>query len=276
MKIQPDAWIGRQEVRTEKVEREPFRRLRAMLDQDPDETRDIIPPLGHWLCFLPDARQSALGPDGHPGNGTFLPDFGLPMRMWAGSRLTYSHPIRIGEEITRTSTLVSVEEKTGRTGPLAFVTVRNELRAGDQDRLTEELDIVFRDRSGQGRLPPGEHKAPGDRVRTVQPETSLLFRYSALTFNSHRIHYDRDYAVKEEGYPGLVVHGPLLATLLMDHFISARPDDRIRTFEFRARRPIFDQAPFTVHLTARSQGAELWAAGPDQCPAMTAEVTTCR
>jgi 3-methylfumaryl-CoA hydratase len=276
MKVQPDAWIGRQEIRTEKVEREPFQRLRAMLDQDPDETGDIIPPLGHWLCFLPDARQSALGPDGHPGNGNFLPDFGLPMRMWAGSRLTYSHPIRIGEEITRTSTLVSVEEKTGRTGPLAFVTVRNELRAGNQDRLTEELDIVFRDRSGQGRLPPGEPKSPGDKVRTIQPETSLLFRYSALTFNSHRIHYDRDYAVKEEGYPGLVVHGPLLATLLMDHFISAKPGETIRTFEFRARRPIFDQAPFTVHLTSTSQGAELWAAGPDQCPAMTAEVTTCR
>lgn len=274
MTMTPEDWIGRQEVRTERVEREPFRRLRAMLDQTPDDASGDLPPLGHWLCFLPEALQCELGPDGHPGNGSFLPRFDLPMRMWAGSRLEYVSPIRIGDEITRVSTLKRVEQKEGRTGPLAFVTVRNEYSSDGESRLSEELDIVFRDRSGQGRLPDGESQEAGDVVRIIHPTTSLLFRYSALTFNSHRIHYDREYTTREEGYPGLVVHGPLLATLLMDHFLRQRPEARIRRFEFRARRPIFDLAPFSVHCSFTSDGASLWAAGPDDVPAMTAQVST--
>lgn len=250
--------------------REPFHRLNALLDRIEGDG-DHLPPLGHWLCFLPDAPQASLGADGHAERGGFLPPVPLPMRMWAGSRLTFAAPIPFESEITRRSTILDLKEKTGRTGPLAFLTTRHEIFAGQDLCVTEDLDLVFRDRSGGGATAVGERRE-AQVSRSITPASTLLFRYSALTFNAHRIHYDRDYATKEEGYPGLVVHGPLLATLLVDHFRRHKPAARIRTLDFRARRPVYDLAPFTVNLVDKPGGADVWAADADGYVAMAAEV----
>ena len=235
----------------EHVSREPFRRLNALLDRHEGDGDDL-PPLGHWLCFLPP-----------------IP---LPMRMWAGSRLTFHAPIPYESEITRRSTILDLKEKQGRTGPLAFLTVRHEIFAGHTLGVTDELDVVFRDRSGEGRQAAGETRT-AEVSRIVAPTSALLFRYSALTFNAHRIHYDREYAQKTEGYPGLVVHGPLQATLLVDHFRRQRPNDPIRTVEFRAFRPVYDLAPFSLNYAARQDGAELWTNDAEGYVAMSARVT---
>ncbi|MDZ4760957.1 MAG: MaoC family dehydratase N-terminal domain-containing protein [Alphaproteobacteria bacterium] len=264
-------WTGRTEERTEHVAREPFVRLAAMLDRENEAGEAHVPPLGHWLCFLPEAPQADLGPDGHPRGDGLYPPISLPMRMWAGSRLRFHAPIAFGALITRRSTLLDMREKKGRSGPLAFLTVRHEVRAGEALCVTEDLDIVFRDRSGPRDNQPGERRI-ADVSRTIEPTSALLFRYSALTFNAHRIHYDRDYATKAEGYPGLVVHGPLLATLLMDHFERHRPGETIRAFEFRAERPVYDLAPFTVNLIDTSTGAQLWANDADGFVAMSATI----
>jgi 3-methylfumaryl-CoA hydratase len=264
-------WIGRQETRMERVSREPFHRLNAMLDRHEGDG-DHLPPLGHWLCFLPDAPQADLGPDGHPNRTGFMPPIPLPMRMWAGSRLTFSAPIPFEAEITRRSTILDIKEKAGRTGPLAFLTVRHEVFAGSTLCVTEDLDVVFRDRSGPSDAAPAGERREAQVSRTIEPTSALLFRYSALTFNSHRIHYDRDYAMKQEGYPGLVVHGPLLATLLVDHFRRHRPTASIQSFTFRAQRPVYDLKPFTVNLTDTKLGADVWANDGDGFVAMNASI----
>jgi 3-methylfumaryl-CoA hydratase len=264
-------WIGRQDTRMERVAREPFHRLNAMLDRHEGDG-DHLPPLGHWLCFLPDAPQADLGADGHPDRTGFMPPIPLPMRMWAGSRLTFAAPIPFEAEITRRSTILDIKEKAGRTGPLAFLTVRHEVFAGSTLCVTEDLDVVFRDRSGAGDPAPAGEKREAQVSRAIEPTAALLFRYSALTFNAHRIHYDRDYATKQEGYPGLVVHGPLLATLLVDHFRRHRPTAAIRGFSFRAQRPVYDLKPFTVNLTDTKLGADVWANDGDGFVAMNASI----
>jgi 3-methylfumaryl-CoA hydratase len=264
-------WIGRQETRMERVAREPFHRLNAMLDRT-EGPGDHLPPLGHWLCFLPDAPQAELGADGHPERAGFMPPIALPMRMWAGSRLTFTAPIPFATEITRRSTILDIKEKAGRTGPLAFLTVRHEVFAGSELCVTEDLDVVFRDRSGAGKPAPAGERREAQVSHIVDPTAALLFRYSALTFNAHRIHYDRDYATKQEGYPGLVVHGPLLATLLVDHFRRHRPTATIRSFVFRAQRPVYDLKPFSVNLTDSKLGADVWANDGDGFVAMDAHI----
>jgi len=271
-----DSWIGRTETRRELAAPEPVRRLCALLDRPDESASGIAPPLGHWLYFLPDAPQATIGPDGHPERGGFLPPIPLPMRMWAGSRIDFLAPLPLGAEITRRSTLVSISEKSGRTGPLAFVTVRHDTLSGETLCVSEHLDIVFRDRSGpSGPSADGERREAGV-ARTIDPTAALLFRYSAITFNAHRIHYDRDYAVKTEGYPGLVVHGPLLATLLVDHVRREYPNAALRSFEFRARRPVYDLAPFTVNLRPTDTGADAWASDADGFVAMDAKAEFAR
>ena len=263
-------WIGRQDTRMERTAREPFHRLNALLDRT-EGPGEHLPPLGHWLCFLPDAPQAELGADGHPDRTGFMPPIPLPMRMWAGSRLEFASPIPFEAEITRRSTILDIKEKAGRTGPLAFLTVRHEIFAGSRLCVTEDLDVVFRDRSGSGGATAGERRE-AQVARAIAPTAVLLFRYSALTFNAHRIHYDRDYATNQEGYPGLVVHGPLLATLLVDHFRRHRPTAEIRSFAFRAQRPVYDLAPFSVNLTDTTDGADLWANDGDGFVAMAAQI----
>jgi 3-methylfumaryl-CoA hydratase len=267
-------WIGREDVQEDYVSRGPVKRLSAMLDRADDSTAAHVPPLGHWLNFLPDAPQAQLGPDGHPQRGGLIPPLPLPMRMAAGSRLTFHEPIPFGADVKRVTRIMSIVEKQGRTGPLAFLTYRYQVFNGATLCVTEEFDVVFREKSGNaGPMPPGERRE-GKVSRTISPETPLLFRYSALTFNGHKIHYDRDYARNEEGYPGLLVHGPLLATLLVDLFRRRRPNDTIKTFEFRAQRPVYDLAPFTVNLEDTPQGADVWANDGDGYIAMSGRIGT--
>lgn len=270
MSINPADWIGRNETAHDHVARSPFDRLAAMLNRTPEDA--AIPPMGHLLCFPPLGPQSELGADGHPQRSGLVPPIDLPMRMAAGSRITFPAPISFGADIRRVTTITDVSEKTGRTGRLAFLTLRHDIFAGETLCVTDEADIVFREKSGNAQpLPPGE-KREAQVSRSIEPTAALLFRFSALTYNAHRIHYDRDYAMKDEGYPGLVVHGPLLATLLVDHFRRHRPHDRLATFQFRAQRPVFDLAPFTVNLVDTDSGADVWAADADGYVAMTGKI----
>jgi 3-methylfumaryl-CoA hydratase len=261
-------WIGRTETVADTLTPTPYAALSATLDRPADrpEPGTPLPALWHWLYFLPLARRSEIGPDGHPKRGGFLPPVPLPRRMWAGSQLQSHAPLRIGDAVTRTSTIENVAEKSGRTGRLVFVKVRHEYRRAAEQAvaLTEFHDIVYRDAPKPTDVAPPPQAAPATAAwqKEWSPDEVLLFRYSALTFNGHRIHYDRRYVTGVEGYPGLVVHGPLIATLLVDLLRWQAPDARVARFEFRAVRPTFDLNRFfvcgdpqpdgkTVHLWAR-------------------------
>ena len=244
-------WIGRRETRDDAVTAAPVRGLNATLDREPAEVRPgmVLPPLWHWLYFLPSERQSDIGADGHARRGGFLPPIPLPRRMWAGSEFEFRAPLRVGDAMSRTSTIADVSHKQGRTGALAFVKVRHEIRCnGAADpAIVEVHDIVYRQARQPGDVDPPPVAAPAAAwKRQIVPDDVLLFRYSALTFNGHRIHYDRKYVTEVEGYPGLIVHGPLIATLLLDLLRRQLPDADVAAFSFRARRPTFDLHPFAV------------------------------
>lgn len=254
------AWKGRSETVADTVTAAPVRMLRATLDMPPDIDTAELPPLWHWLYFLPSARQSELGPDGHPRRGGFLPPVSLPRRMWAGGQLEFFSPLRIGDEVRRVSTIDDVQSKTGRTGELCFVRVRHEVSSPRGLALREFHDIVYRPEPVPGAAEPAYEAAPPSVLaRRVVPDDTLLFRYSALTFNGHRIHYDRRYVTQVEGYPGLVVHGPLLATLLAGLAGRQFVGRESAAFSFRALKPVFDLHPFEA--CGRPDGtdaAELW------------------
>jgi 3-methylfumaryl-CoA hydratase len=255
-----ESWVGRTECADDTVAATPVAALAATLDVE--EPGDELPPLWHWIFFTPKARASEIGPDGHPTRGGFLPPVPLSRRMWAGGRLSWHEPLRVGDAVTRTSRIERISEKEGRSGALVFVTVRHEIAGPRGLALTEEHDIVYRDAPREGEAAPPALAAPADErfSRELVPDPVLLFRYSALTFNGHRIHYDRSYATEVEGYPGLVVHGPLIATLLMQLARSERPGLVARRFEFKAVHPVFDIHRF--HVCGRDEGAgrfALWA-----------------
>jgi len=259
-------WIGRSETVTDTVTATPYAALSATFDRDAQRPSagTPLPALWHWLYFLPLHKRSDIGPDGHAMRGGFLPPVTLPRRMWAGSQFEFHAPIRVGDTITRTSTIHDVTEKTGRTGPLVFVKVRHEIRRqGEQaNALTEFHDIVYREAAKAGDAAPPPVAAPTTSAweRKWVPDDVLLFRYSALTFNGHRIHYDRKYVTEVEGYPGLVVHGPMLATLMLDLLRHERPEAVVTRYEFRAMRPVFDIHPFWVCGEPQSDGktVTLW------------------
>lgn len=266
-------WIGREDIATDLLDPRPARLMQATLDRPvtlrPD---DALPPLWHWLYFPAEVPASSLGPDGHAARGAFLPPVALPRRMWAGGRFRFHAPLRLGAEVTRRSLIRDVTVKEGRSGTLAFVTVTHELHCAGEPCVTEEHDIVYRGLGGSAAVPVAP--PTGAQIsRTVTPDPVLLFRYSALTFNGHRIHYDRSYCEGVEGYPGLVFHGPLTATLLVglaDDMAAGRP---LTGFSFRATAPLFDTAPFTIHCRADGDALTLWAQTPGGALAMTAEAT---
>jgi 3-methylfumaryl-CoA hydratase len=272
-------WVGRSESRQDQITLTPIAALSATLDRDDPypQAGDPLPPLWHWLYFLPIHRQSEIGPDGHPKRGGFLPPVPLPRRMWAGSRLEFHHPLRVGETVSRVSRIADVEHKEGRAGPLVFVLVRHEISNPQGLALIEEHDIVYRENPKPGDPTSKPQAAPTEHAweRTIHPDDVLLFRYSALTFNGHRIHYDRRYVTEVEGYPGLVVHGPLIATLLLDLLRRKLPDASVARFAFRAVSPLFDIAPFSVCGTPERDGktVKLWARNADGALAMEATAT---
>ncbi|MFM0739544.1 MaoC family dehydratase N-terminal domain-containing protein [Paraburkholderia xenovorans] len=258
-----DDWLFRESVMRDDITAFPLSALAATLDRDEDADSRTIPPLWHWLYFLPVATLSESGPDGHPKRGEFLPPVPLPRRMWAGGRLTFHAPLEVGERATRTSTIVNIEDKTGRSGRLVFVTVQHAIEVDGELRLEEEHDIVYRDAPLEGARASQPALAPEGETwrRTIDADPVLLFRYSALTFNSHRIHYDHPYVTEVEGYPGLVVHGPLIATLLADLLRREQPGATLQSFAFKALRPTFAGRPFTVcgRPSADGKSVDLWA-----------------
>ncbi len=260
-------WVGRTETVSDDVTAVPVRALSATLDLPvpaaPPGTP--LPPLWHWLYFLPVQRQSELGPDGHPRRGGFLPPVPLPRRMWAGGRLRWSpdNPVRVGDAVRRTSRIESVTHKAGRSGDLIFVLVKHEVHNATGLAITEEHDIVYRAaaRPGDAQPSPAAAEQGAAWQREVVPDDVLLFRYSALTFNGHRIHYDRRYVTGVEGYPGLIVHGPLIATLLADLVRRQLPGAFMRSFDFKAVRPTFDLHPLRVNGRRSDDGktVRLWS-----------------
>ena len=265
-------WIGKTQSATDTLQVEPARLMQATLDRDPTlNAGDPLPPVWHWLYFLSGAPMSKLGRDGHAALGEFLPPVALPRRMWAGGRLEFSKPVELGETINKSSAIQDIALKHGKSGALAFVTVRHTFTGPEGDeRFTEEHDIVYREDPKPDAPKPAPVQAPttSQYSETVTPSTVQLFRYSALTFNSHRIHYDRDYCIDIEGYPGLIFHGPLTATLLADLAVRRNGNKPLKSFSFRAVAPLFDNAPFTIHHDGEGT---TWAETPDGGLAMKAE-----
>jgi 3-methylfumaryl-CoA hydratase len=272
------SWVGRTQTIEDIIAVDRVAAMAATLDlEKAPAAGEALPPGWHWLYFNGAARESELGPDGHPRRGGFLPPVPLPRRMWAGGRIAVSGILPVGAPARRTSRILSVEAKSGRSGDLVFVTVRHEVAGGQGPALEEEHDIVYRAAPAPGAPPPKPEPAPTGAIwrREIRPDPVLLFRYSALTFNGHRIHYDHPYVTKVEGYPGLIVHGPLIATLLLDLVAREAPKARLRTFNFRAKSPLFDTAPFHVNGLPEAGGSEvkLWAEGPGGSLAMEASAS---
>ncbi|MGH6747605.1 FAS1-like dehydratase domain-containing protein [Novosphingobium sp.] len=252
-------WVGRSQTATDVLDPARSNALDVALGGAGALTAgDALPLLDHWLHFWDVKPPAALGTDGHPAKGGFLPPVPLPRRMWAGGRLTFLQPLHLGETVTRTSTITAVTEKVGKSGTLVFVTVRHELDAGGGIAVSEEQDLVYRDPApGLLPLPVAVPVPDAAWAETVAPDPVLLFRYSALTMNGHRIHYDRPYAMGEESYPALVVHGPLQAALLIR--LAGKGLGRpVTGFDFRGQQPAFDGIPLHVCGNVTDQGGEFW------------------
>jgi 3-methylfumaryl-CoA hydratase len=273
------SWIGRREATDDELALAPTLAAAAMLDDTmtPFARGSALPPLWHWFYFLPRAPQALLDGDGHPQRGGFMPPVPYPRRMFAGARMRFHHPLLIGQPARREAVIRDIRVKTGRSGALAFVSVLCSFFQNDRLCIEEEQDIVYREPGPPLPRPPvREWPAPPDGAitRVVTPDTRLLFRFSALTFNAHRIHYDRPFATGEEGYPGLVVHGPLTAVLMME-LVRRNFDRRVQEFSFRGIAPLFDLGPFRLICTgADTEGNQLAleAQGPDGATAMAASV----
>lgn len=271
-------WVGRSETAVDVVGPTPLAALAATLDREPpaggSAALSTVPPLWHWLYFLPLAPQSNIGTDGHPKRGGFLPPISLPRRMWAGGRLQFHGDITPGMSLKRVSTITDLALKQGATGPLVFVVVRHEISTTQGLAITEEQDLVYREDAQPGQAAPARKPAPATAAWTREwlADPVLLFRYSALTFNGHRIHYDRSYAMEVEHYPGLVVHGPLIASLLLDLLERNLPGARVTAYRFRALSPLFDGMPFKVCGQPQAEGrtVHLWAQTMDGGLAMEA------
>lgn len=268
-------WVGNTRTTEDRIDGRQAGLLKATLDPSRSDLRDgdPLPPGWHWAYFIDAPGIDQLGRDGHAALGEFLPPVALPKRMWAGTRLRFHEPILIGEQLRRVSEVVAVSRKTGRTGDLCFVTVNHKILSDNELRLEEDHDIVYRGTGSSKQdkeLPQAESDC--DISSIVTPSTTLLFRYSALTFNGHRIHYDLDYCRQVEGYPGLVVHAPLAATLMLGlaerHY--AGRDVTFSEFRQRSVSPLFHDNPVSIRLRDTDSGCEIWAANHEGRLAATA------
>ncbi|MFG1230022.1 HTD2 family dehydratase [Xanthobacter wiegelii] len=266
------AWVGRTEEAEEEVTAALVRRFRATFDEAPGDPRagEAAPLLLHWCLTQPAVPTGALGADGHPARGGFLPPVPLPRRMWAGGRLAFAGDIGVGDLVRRLSTVDEVSLKEGRSGALCFVTVRHEITCAGRVAITETQNIVYRavDTAAAGKAP--EPAPEGRHRRAVDPSAAILFRYSALTFNGHRIHYDQPYVTGEEGYPGLVVHGPLQATWLA-RFAAEIGGAPPTGFSFRGLSPVFGGVPLVLHAEEEGSRLKLWTSCHGGPVAMSAE-----
>lgn len=272
-------WVGKERIAEGRIEAWPADALNATLDRDdsPLADGDAIPPGWHQIYLHRVARLSECAPDGHTRRGDFLPPIPLPRRMWAGTRATYRRPLHVGEKVRWSSTIGAVTPKEGRTGRLVFLRIDHQISGEDGIATSEIQDVVYREAAKPGAAAPTPRPAPGEAMwhRDIHPAAALLFRFSALTMNSHRIHYDRTYVTETEGYPGLLVHGPLTAVLLLDLFRRERPLARMTGSDIRAMAPLYDIDDFSVEGAPGEDGtsASLWALDHQGGLAMTADVT---
>ncbi|MGB3389691.1 MAG: MaoC family dehydratase N-terminal domain-containing protein [Pseudaminobacter sp.] len=267
-------WIGRIETATDIVSERLVTGFQATLGEGPLRPGDIAPLAIHWCLAPAMVPPDKAGRDGHPAKGGFLPPVSLPRRMWAGGSLRFHDALRVGDEVTRVSRIAEVTAKTGRSGQLCFVSVEHEFRTGRSLAIMERQDIVYRDSQVHPSQAKGEATgAPAPEWQhSVRADTLLLFRYSALTFNGHRIHYDHPYATGVEGYPGLVVHGPLQATLLLQ-FAARIRGECPQEFSYRGLRPMFDGEEIRINARPYEGGLKLWTADRLPQPAMAADAT---
>jgi 3-methylfumaryl-CoA hydratase len=270
-------WIGRKELNDDVVTRSLAERFNATFDIEEESVEGGVAPLLIHLCLAPPAASTAtLGSDGHPKRGGFLPPVPLPRRMWAGGAFTFHDDIKIGDRVSRRSQILDVKIKEGRTGTLCFVTVAHEFHAENRHVITERHDIVYRGLDAAG-SPAKEapNAAVGVHREVVSPSAPLLFRYSALTFNGHRIHYDAPYAREVEMYPGLIVHGPMQATMLAQ-FATKIAGRRPARFDFRSLSTLFDTAEFTLNAAEDGDALRLWTSYVDGPVAMEARAQWCK
>jgi len=269
-------WIGKKETLEETISAVPLLRMAATLDREPQEivVGDDVPALWHWVYFLAPTRASELGRDGHAALGDFMPPVPLPRRMWAGGKFKFIKPLHVGDLARKESTIRDVSVKQGRTGKLCFVEVEHCISVDGEIRFSETHNIVYRDEQqpGEDKILPPEAPQNPEWTRAVIPNSTLLFRYSALTFNGHRIHYDLDFCREQEGYPGLVFHGPLTATLLLELALENNPGRLLKFYEFKALSPLFDNAPFSLNGKMDGTKVDMWASNADNRLAMKATV----
>ncbi|MBR0905655.1 MaoC family dehydratase N-terminal domain-containing protein [Bradyrhizobium liaoningense] len=265
-------WIGRSTEATDIVTAQLVKGLRATLFQEVGEpkTGDAAPFTVHWCLAQPVFPMSMLGPDGHPTRGGFLPPVPLPRRMWAGGEIEFLQPLRVGDESTRTSRIADVQVKSGSTGTLCFVSVEHSISSPRGTAIRERQDIVYREmtstQAAPAKAPPPPPKAQHRETHVSDPV--LLFRYSALTFNGHRIHYDRDYVTKVEGYPGLIFHGPLQAAFIIEMAARLRSGKAPKKFTYRGVQPLFEGTEFSINANETEAGMELWTANAEGQPTM--------
>lgn len=265
-------WVGKQESKEDDISLFQAQALAAALDNEElPQKGDQLPPFWEWMYFLPTPQASATGADGHPDKGGFLPPVPLPRRMWAAGEVQLFSPLIIGESARRTSTIESVELKQGSTGTLVFVNIAHEIFQNDTLCIQQIQNIVYREQpAADAPLPPAKDApAEADFSEIICPDPVLLFRYSALTYNGHRIHYDRNYAREEELYPALVVHGPLLVTLLLELKRHNLTSLTVQNFKFRAVRPTFDNADFKVSGKLDGNALSLWSSDQNNALCMT-------
>jgi 3-methylfumaryl-CoA hydratase len=266
-------WIGRTQEATDIVTAQLVKGLRATLFQEVGEpkTGDAAPFTAHWCLAQPVFPMSMLGPDGHPTRGGFLPPVPLPRRMWAGGEIEFLDALRVGDQSTRTSRISDVTMKAGSTGQLCFVSVEHTVTSPRGVAIRERQDIVYREMTTSQPTAPAKAPPPPPSAQHRETHASdpvLLFRYSALTFNGHRIHYDRDYVTKVEGYPGLIFHGPLQAALIVEMAAKLRGGKAPKTFTYRGVQPLFEGSEFSINANDNGASMELWTANDAEQPTM--------
>lgn len=257
MSVEISNWIGRVEAATDTISPRQASQMAATLDVSvPCAAGDPLPALWHWMGWTPEAAMADLGPDGHPAKGGFLPPVPLERRMWAGGRLTFLAPLRIGEPLHRRSEILKVSEKTGTTGRMVFVTVKHEVTGAAGLAISEEQDIVYIAMPDRFTPPPPVPAPEAAWQQAVAMDTVRLFRFSALTFNAHRIHFDLPYATEVEKYPGLVVHGPMQAMFLMQAARARAGGAMPQSYRFRGVRPLFHFDSLTLQGQGQMAGSE--------------------